>query len=453
MDKPSYQELEERIRELENESLKRKQIEIELVGKQSILRSQNINLIRKSIELSDIMRELEDRNYEIELSRSELVKTLASLRESEEKFRNYVEASQDIVFGLTKTGRIDYVSPRVKELYGHDPDELIGKHLRMISPAKDIPKALKALKKVLAGNYLRNFEIAQKDKAGRIVSMEINAVPIKKHGKIVGVQGIMRDVTERKRAEKELRKAKEAAEVANRAKSDFLTTMSHELRTPLNAIIGFSEVLQEKYFGKLNEKQEEYVKDILESGKHLLALINDILDLTKVEAGRMELKLSRISIKDLMENSLIMIREKCLRHEISLNLHIPKELIKAEITADERKLKQVMFNFLSNAAKFTPDGGRIELEVEQDGKELMVSVLDKGIGIISEHHKKISEPFYQVQGGIRNKTPGTGLGLNLCKRIVEMHGGRILMESEGKGKGSRFSFVLPLNFIGESENS
>ena len=243
---------------------------------------------------------------------------------------------------------------------------------------------------------------------------------------------------------RQLEEAVSIAEASNQAKSDFLASMSHELRTPLNAIIGFSQLLHEKYFGELNDKQSEYVVEIVDSGKHLLSLINDILDLSKIEAGKMELDFSEVKIADLLQNSLVMIKEKALDHNISLDLQIAENVDGMKIKADERRLKQVMFNLLSNSAKFTPDGGAITISARKEEKGLTISVSDTGIGMTPQEQKKLFEAFYQASGGIKGKTPGTGLGLAITKSIVEKHGGKIWMESEGLNKGSKFTFTLPL---------
>jgi signal transduction histidine kinase/PAS domain-containing protein len=242
---------------------------------------------------------------------------------------------------------------------------------------------------------------------------------------------------------KQLEEAVEVAEASNRTKSEFLASMSHELRTPLNAIIGFSQVLHEQYFGELNEKQAEYIADIVDSGKHLLSLINDILDLSKIEAGKMELDISEVKIAELLQGSLVMIKEKAMAHNISLDLKIAENINGTSIKGDERRLKQVMFNLLSNSAKFTPDGGAIKVEAEMNDKELTVSVTDTGIGMTPQEQKRLFEAFYQASGGIKGKTPGTGLGLAITRSIIEKHGGRIWMESGGPNKGSTFSFTLP----------
>ncbi|HDH06416.1 MAG TPA: HAMP domain-containing protein [Nitrospirae bacterium] len=264
-------------------------------------------------------------------------------------------------------------------------------------------------------------------------------------------------------------------EVANFAKSIFLANMSHELRTPLNTIIGFSEVLIDKHYGELNEKQEEYLNDILSSGRHLLSLVQDILDLSKVETGKMELELSTFNIRDILRGSLSMIKETAIKHGIQLNVDVKE--IPESMTADERRIKQVVFNLLSNAVKFSNDGGSIHISAEVTDRRwlqdnvpvifreemvtatenshtlyLKVSVEDTGIGIKHESLKKIFEPFQQEDESISRKYKGSGLGLSLSRKLVEMHKGILWVESV-VGKGSIFSFILPLEKTTETPAS
>jgi signal transduction histidine kinase len=238
----------------------------------------------------------------------------------------------------------------------------------------------------------------------------------------------------------EIQQKSRELEVANRHKSEFLANMSHELRTPLNAIIGFSEVLLQGIFGDINEKQREYLDDVLSSGKHLLSLINDILDLSKIEAGRMELERSEFSLAAALDSGLTIVRERAIRHGITLRAVLSPDL--PRIDADERKVKQIVYNLLSNAVKFTPDGGSVEVHAAREGDAVRVDVRDTGIGIAAEDQALVFQEFRQV--GRERSREGTGLGLTLSKRFVELHGGRIWLEST-PGKGSTFSFTLPIH--------
>ncbi|MCP5195664.1 MAG: cache domain-containing protein [Gammaproteobacteria bacterium] len=273
---------------------------------------------------------------------------------------------------------------------------------------------------------------------------------------------------------------REAAEEASRSKSEFLANMSHELRTPLNHIIGFTELIVDRSFGELNELQEEYLNDVLTSSRHLLSLINDILDLSKVEAGKMELQLSKIDPKSLLERSLSMVKEKIMKHGIKLTKEIDD--LPSSIYADERKLKQILYNLMSNATKFTSDKGKIIVSIKLvtpsiinnqfkinsrkntvldmqkilavmgkntnanigfDGQFLEFSISDTGIGVALEDQERIFFPFVQADGSASRKYQGTGLGLSLTRQMVELHGGVILVESAGKEKGSTFKFLIP----------
>jgi signal transduction histidine kinase len=240
---------------------------------------------------------------------------------------------------------------------------------------------------------------------------------------------------------RELEAKSQELETATRHKSEFLANMSHELRTPLNAIIGFSEVLGERMFGELNDKQAEYVQDILSSGRHLLSLINDILDLSKVEAGRMELELSRFDLPAAISSAVILVRERATRHGLALEASVDDRL--GSFVGDERKIRQVLLNLLSNAVKFTPEGGRIAVRAVPADGAVEVSVSDTGIGIAPEDQEAIFQEFRQVGTDYARKREGTGLGLALARRFVDLHGGRIWVKSR-PGEGSTFTLTLPV---------
>ena len=237
-------------------------------------------------------------------------------------------------------------------------------------------------------------------------------------------------------------------DAANRHKSQFLASVSHEVRTPLNSIIGFSEVLRDELFGDLNARQQRYVQHIAESGRHLLALINDILDLSKVEAGRMDLELGPVALAELLGKGLTVIRDRARRHEIELHLDLDPQI--TSVQADERKVKQIVFNLLSNAVKFTPDGGRVDVALRAIGHDFVqISVYDRGPGVALEDQDRIFEEFEQGGHGVLRAQEGTGLGLTVAKRLVELHGGQIWVHSR-PGVGSAFSFTLPTRQDGRS---
>ncbi|MBI5606429.1 MAG: PAS domain S-box protein [Deltaproteobacteria bacterium] len=306
------------------------------------------------------------------------------------------------------------------------------------------------------------FRIFVHHKDGRLIPVTVTAAPLfDQNGKYIGGVEVFRDISREWELTESIRKA-------NETKSNFLANMSHELRTPLNGIIGFSEVLQEDYFGKLNDKQQEHIQEILDSAKHLLVMIDQILEISRVVAEKAALNPSSVVLKDLLGDSLVMVQQKALKKGVRLERDLPRELEDLEIKVDEPKIKQVIFHLLDNAVKFTPEGGNVRLSVrwisdfgfwisesEEESQTsdsairnpqsaIEISVADSGIGVPPEEQEKIFNEFYQIQGGIIDKTPGAGLGLSLVKRYVELHGGKIRVESRGVGKGSRFIFWIPV---------
>ncbi len=381
-----------------------------------------------------------------------------------------------------------YCSEEMDRIFGFEPGGFGRNYealMKTVHP-DDRERLEQAMREAVQG--IRPFNIDRRvvlpDGVVRVVHEE-GGVAFDANGKPVRMVGTIQDVTERSELERQLREyaetleqkirertaeledAKQTAEYANRAKSDFLANMSHELRTPLNAIIGFSSILADGMSDPVTDEQADFLRNIESSGKHLLTLINDILDLSKVEAGKMELEPSEFWVKDLIERCLVMFKEKSLKHGIHVEYAVEEAL--ETIIADEMKIKQILVNLLSNAFKYTPEGGSVRVRARRverdegrgtrDEKEqssvviaseasgrpssIEISVADTGPGIKPEDITKLFQPFQQLETTITRKYPGTGLGLNLCKKFVELHGGAIWVESE-VGKGSKFIFAIPI---------
>jgi PAS domain S-box-containing protein len=347
-------------------------------------------------------------------------------------------------------GRINFVNSAAAKMLGYSRAALIGRpghatlhHSRQGGTLYPVT-ACPILQTCRAGKSFSSSDDMFFKRDGTSFPVEYTATPIAADGIFNGVVIIFRDVSQTKRLQ-ESEVARIAADSANKAKSNFMANMSHELRTPLNAVIGFGEILQDQLFGNTNEKQLEYINDIVISGRHLLDLINDILDLSKVEAGKMELELDRVFLADILNNALAMIRDKAAQHSITLSAQLSPNA-DIEFVADERKLKQIMFNLLSNAVKFTEDGGSVSVQAHLTSAspaQIEINVSDTGIGIKPTDLKKLFQPFSQLESAYSKNFEGTGLGLALTKRLVDLHGGKIWAESEF-GMGSKFTFLMPL---------
>jgi PAS domain S-box-containing protein len=381
-----------------------------------------------------------------------------ALQQSERQYRLLAENMKDIIWTLDlATLHISYISPSVEQILGFTPEEQMKRELNQILTPESWERVVRILAEELEKekgeganpNRSVNIEIEQLCKNGSFLWTEVTAAFLRDEvGQPVQVLGVSRDITERRRRQ-EAQEATQAAEKANRAKSEFLANMSHELRTPLNHILGFTELVADQHFGPLNPIQTEYLQDVLTSSQHLLELINDILDLSKVEAGKMTIELEEIPLGPLLESSLSMFKEKSLKQHLTLDLD--SERAPARVRVDPRKFKQVLYNLLANAVKFTPEGGAIHLEVEEipddgsggQGRGLQVSVRDTGIGIKAADLERIFNSFEQADCSASRSYDGTGLGLALSRRLVELHDGRIWAESRGEGQGSRFVMVWP----------
>jgi PAS domain S-box-containing protein len=372
---------------------------------------------------------------------TERKKAEESLKESEEKYRKLIETANDAIFiADVETGIILDANKKAGELIGISREKIIGMHQSQLHPKEEEDHYRKIfLEKFRSGKEIsEDLFVIHKD--GHKIPVEISTSITELKGKRIA-QGIFRDITERKHID-ELRFENERLACATKAKSEFLANMSHELRTPLNAVIGFSELLKMKTIGNINEKQENYVDNIRYGGKHLLDIITDILDLSKVEAGKMDLFIEKVSVPETINEVLILIKEKASKNNIIINKEFDPQL--EFIEADKQRIKQVFFNLLSNAVKFSnEEGGTITIAAKRENDMARMSVSDTGIGIREDDIGKLFKEFTQLDSGLTRKYGGTGLGLVITKKLVELHGGKIMVESR-YGEGSTFSFSIPI---------
>ncbi len=369
-----------------------------------------------------------------------------ALRESERKYREFAEFLPQIVFELDERGDVTFINQAGWEAGGYSREEAAsGLNIMKLCAEADRKRVARDFARLMRGETILGNEYRALRKNGETFPIVTYMSPITRDGKTRGIRGVAVDITDLRRAMEVSRELRLEAEKANRAKSEFLANMSHELRTPLNAVIGFSEILEDQLFGPLNEAQLKYAGYIVTSGRHLLALIDDLLDLARIESGRMKLTLSEVTVSELLKKSLVMFKDTVRQHRLRLELCVAHELTISPIQADAVRLRQIVFNLLSNATKFTPDEGRIEIRAQKSGNELIVRVTDTGIGIDPRDQKRIFKIFEQVDGSSSRLKSGTGLGLALTRVLVELHGGRIWVESKGLGRGSAFVFAIPVS--------
>ena len=377
---------------------------------------------------------------------TEYYRAQQAVRDSEANWRSLVESVPDIISTIDLEYRLQFVNrlPPTLEL---KPEDLVGKSVFDFLPEEHHQRIKEACTKVIETGELATYEVQG------LISRYWYAScigPIQQDGELVGFVMASANITDRKQAEIELQRSKETAEHASRAKSDFLANMSHELRTPLNAIIGFAEILRDELVGTINAEQKECVNDIHISGQHLLEMINDILDLSKIEAGKMVLQLETFSIVEAVEEVNTIITALAVKKHLDLTLNYNRN---CPIEADRVKFKQIFYNLLSNAVKFTPEGGRVATHLKVTDTELYAEVIDTGIGISEADQAKLFAPFTQIDTSKSRRYGGTGLGLALTHRLIMLHGGEISVKSE-EGKGSNFTLRIPLQQLenGTDEN-
>jgi len=403
-----------------------------------------------------VERKLAEVEEELVQAMTQEKETRAELH-AERRFRDLLEAAPDAIIEVDREGRILLLNLVTEKMFGYTREELLSQPVEIL-----VPDAIRGSHAQHRANYWSHpgtrpmgsgLALQGRRKDGSSLPVEISLSPVKTEDGF-RVTAVIRDISERRKTEERLREMQEAytrelesrnreVERANQLKSEFLASMSHELRTPLHTIIGFAELLSEELEGPLNEKQQRFMNHIHTDSIHLLALINDILDISKIESGRLGLRRETFDLGSVVEEVLASVQTQAAVKSIAIESNVSNPAV---IFADRLRVKQVLFNLLSNALKFTPEGGRVRVEAALRGGVIEMSVSDTGIGIAKEQHEAVFDKFYQVGSTTKGVREGTGLGLAITKALVEEHGGGIWLESE-PGKGSRFTFTIPIEEI------
>ncbi len=401
--------------------------------------------------VTEVSRELADVKQELLKVTAQEKKTRSEIQ-TERRFRELLEAAPDAIIEVDRAGRILLLNLVTEKLFGYRREELLGQPVEIL-----VPEAVRSGHAQHRTDYWGHpatrpmgsgLALYGKRKDGSNFPVEISLSPVKSEDGF-RVTAVIRDITERRQTEAQIREMQQTytrelesrnreVERANQLKSEFLASMSHELRTPLHTIIGFSELLAEELEGPLNAKQKRFIDHIHTDSQHLLALINDILDISKIESGRLELRREAFDIAGVLEETLSSVRPQAAMKSIAIETAVA---VPDAVFADRLRVKQILFNLLTNAVKFTPEGGNIQVKGGMQGDFLEMSIRDTGVGIPKEQHEAVFDKFYQVGSTTKGVREGTGLGLAITRTLVEEHGGRISLESE-PGKGSRFTFTI-----------
>ena len=365
-----------------------------------------------------------------------------ALASQEALYRTLIEAAPQVIWVADADGQVALLNKAWHEFSGRTDAESLGTRWAEALHPEDLPDVLAKWERAYTHGETYSGECRFQAKDGSYETFIFIGTPVRDDsGKIINWVGINTNIADRVQAEIALQEAKDAAEYANRAKSEFLATMSHELRTPLNAIIGFSEILRDEILGAINDEQKELILDVHTSGNHLLSMINDILDLSKIEAGKMDLQLETFSVKEAVTEVNTIVNALANRKQIQLSLELNQDVW---IEADKIKFKQILYNLLSNAVKFTDERGKVTTKFEVSGSALLGSVTDTGVGISAQDRAKLFQPFTQLDASSTRAHSGTGLGLALTNRLIQLHGGKIWVDS-AIDEGSTFSFTFPLH--------